>query len=279
MTSTDIFSRIHTMPPVDTEFVAGRWHHDRVALGGFAVEARVLLKSLIVPRNPNRRFLVIGRARSGTTLLTRLLNGHSQIHCDGEVLKLNVLAPILHLDRLAGKSTAQVYGAKFLSYQMVQVHRMRAPQRFLGRLADAGYTLIHLERGTFYQTLSLFVAGKRRQYHSDKGASAPRELLRLDPQNFLDRIIWSEALLAYERAALAELEHIHVLYERDLIDTSVQLKTLETISTRLGVTPEPVDIPLKKILPTDPAKIIENYDEVRHAMTEGGYGHLLPEAG
>ncbi len=50
MTGQDILTRIHQMPAVDSRLVAGRWHHDRATVKGVALEARVFLKSLTVPR-------------------------------------------------------------------------------------------------------------------------------------------------------------------------------------------------------------------------------------
>jgi len=277
MRDDSILTRIHQMRPVDTRFIAGRWHPGRVALGGITVEARVFLKSLITPKTKNRRFLVIGRARSGTTLLTRLLNGHSQIQCDGEVLARRVLGPLAHLDRLASKSAAPVYGAKLLSYQMVQVMRLQDPRGFLRSLAAKGVTLIHLERDTFSQTLSLAVAQNRKQFHSDRGAKALEGKLHLEPDQFVDRLVWSDALLRYELAALEGLEPLYVNYDQDLSDPETQIETLDRICGSLGVIPETAQIPLKKVLPTDPRQIIENYDDVIDAMKRRRIAHLLPE--
>ena len=277
MNDAEIFSSIHAMPPVDTKLVAGRWHRDRAAVEGFLIEARVFLKNKIVPYNDNKRFLLLGRARSGTTLLTRLLNDHSHIHCDGEILKYNMLSPRRHFERLAGKSASSVYGAKILSYQMVQVHRMYNPKKFLDYLVAQGVHLIHLERNTFLQTLSLAVAQRRRQYHVHKGAEALNQKIYFEPQDFLRRLLWSEALLSYEKAALLGLPHMRVLHERDLVDRVSQQDTLDRICTLLEVPAEPMNSPIKKVLPNAPEDIIENYGEIHEAIEKSGWGHLISD--
>lgn len=276
MTETDILSRIHTMPPVDTEFVAGRWHKNRVSPKGFGFEAGILLKSLIAPHPTEKRFLIIGRARSGTTLLRRFLNGHSKIHCDGELLRYNALSPTQLLKNLAKRSPAQVYGCKFLSFQMVQVHRIKDPNRFLRTLCDQGVVLIHLERDTFLQTLSLAVAQARGQYHSILGAKPLKGKQTFPPEDFLQRLLWNKALLEYERAAFAGIPHLHLSYEQDLTGPEAQLQTVNRICDALDVAREEVDIPLKKVLPSDPAQILGNYDEIVEAVRAAGHSDLLP---
>jgi LPS sulfotransferase NodH len=274
----EAIERVFTMPPVDTKYVAGRWHHDRATYRGFALETRVLLKSLTVPAHRNRRFLIVGRARSGTSLLTRLLNGHSQIHCDGEVLKLKVFAPQGLLDRLAAKSRAPAYGAKLLSYQMVQIQRIRDPGGFLGDLAARGYVLIHLTRETFSQTLSLMVAGTRRMYRPKAAPEPLAHRLRLDPEDFARRLEWNDALLAYETAAFSGLDHVAVRYEADLMDAARHGATLDRICAALGMPPEPVEATSRKMLPSDAGRVIENLDEVIAAAAARGLGHLVPRA-
>ena len=278
----DIFKTIHDLPPVDTQFVAGRWHHDRISPTGFLMEARVLAKSLV--SQPNRdvtAFMIIGRARSGTTLLTRLLNSHSQILCDGEMLKCNVVDPVGLAVRLARKSTAQAYGFKFLSYQMVQSHRMRDPRRFLGRLQDKGFRFIHLQRETLAQTLSLAVAQSSRRYHSDRHGGpvvAGDAMIHLDPAIFVQRIAWNEALLTYEKASLKDIPHLSLQYESDLGETAAQAATTARLFDWLDVPREEAGSNLKKMLPTAPENIVENWENVVAALNAAGYGHLVASA-
>jgi LPS sulfotransferase NodH len=267
---------IHTQAPVDTKYVMGRWHRDRVAFGGIFVEGKVLLKSLTVPAQPMRKFLVIGRARSGTTLLTRMLNGHGQIFCDGEICKRRVIAPLPHFHCMARKSRSDVYGAKLLSYQMVQVHRIYDPRVFAKRLIEQGILPVHIERDSFAQTLSLAVAQRRKFYHSDKSGQKALKKIRLDPDDFVARLAWSEDLLRYERVLFSAVDHLAVNYEKDLMTAEDQQATLDRMCTAVGVGTEPARIPLKKLLSTNPYDIIENCDEVFEALKRAGFERLLP---
>lgn len=277
----DILRQVMTADPVDTRYVAGRWHRDRVHWRGVWTEAKVFGKTLLLPqKGASHKFLIISRARSGSTLLTDLLNSHPEVQCDREVLHSLVLAPAVYLDRLAAKSPKFAYGAKVLSYQMVQVQRFRDPRRFLAGLAGRGFRLIHLERETFAQTLSLYVAGKTRRYHSVQKrdiptAVGPREI---DPADFVRRLEWNDLLLRYERWCLRELPHLHLGYEDDLMTEERQRDSAARIFDWIGVANAPVQSALKKILPGDPTTMIANYDAVAAATRAHGLGHLLPDA-
>ncbi len=81
---------VHDIPPVGDPHVPGRWHKDRASARGYLFEARVWAESMVRHRGP-KRFLMVGRPRSGTTLLRRLLNQVAEIHCDCEMLHHAVL--------------------------------------------------------------------------------------------------------------------------------------------------------------------------------------------
>jgi LPS sulfotransferase NodH len=221
------------------------------------------------------RFLVIGRARSGTTLLTRLLNAVQGVHCDGEVLHHAVLDPRGHLNRLARVSDAPIYGCKLLSYQMHEVLRLRDPHGFLARAKADGFQLIHMRRHTLDQCLSLSVAQTTKAYVSDRAAQAeaPR---RLNPADFVAQVRWNEALLAYETAALAGLNPLVVDYERDLRDAAMHAATVGRICGLFDLAPHKIaPAAIRKQLGGGLDQVIDNADEIRAALRAAGLGAVL----
>lgn len=275
---TDILTRVLEAPPVDTRYVAGRWHRDRATWRGVWVEARVWGASLGAPKNRDvRKFLIIGRARSGTTLLTQLLNAHPEVKCDREVLAKSVIAPVAHLERLAAKSPAPAYGAKLLSYQMVQVHRLKDPVGFLEALDARGFRFVHLHRESFPQLVSLMLAKARNVYHHGRQKGGRPEPVRLDADAFVRQFEWTEMLLDYERRCLRDLPHAEISYEADLLRAERHQATADRLFAWIGVPSAPVAAGLRKLLPEDPRALIGNYDEVAAAMRRAGHGAALPD--
>ena len=273
---SDILHDIHRMRPVDTRYVAGRWHRDRISPGGHLVEARLFLQTLRgLGTGPRVKFLVVGRARSGTTLLGRLLDAQPDIACTGELLKRDVWAPALLIDRVARKSPYAVWGAKVLSYQMVQVHRMRDPVGFLRGLEGRGFRFIHLVRDTLPHALSLAVAQASRRFHSDRAKGETVHSVRLDPQDFLARVRWADALLRYEMRVFQEIAHRRLSYEDDLLRPERQAVTISGLCDWFGVPFVPVEAPLSKLLPESPADLVENWDEVAATLRDGGFANLV----
>lgn len=250
-------------------------HPDRKTHRGYLVEAKVCLSATLRARNHDvSRFLIIARARSGTTLLTNLLDAHPDVTCDREVLAKKVAAPRSYLANLAKKSTTKAYGAKLLSYQMVLVQEFSDPVGFLKTLKQDGVALIHLRRDTFAQTVSLTRAQASSLYHSHtaKGSSSDR----VDPEEFVRRLLWNAKLAEFEDRCLEDLEPLRLSYETDLAESTEQSTTANRVFSHIGVPSVDVTTSLKKILPSDPSKALENYDEIAEAVREAGLGHVLP---
>lgn len=276
---SNIIEEVNAAEPVDTTYVAGRWHQHRVSLTGLKFEARTLIKSLITTSNFDmNKFLIIGRARSGTTLLTGSLNAHPDVTCDGEVLHHYVFAPVTFLENLARISKTKAYGAKLLSYQMIQVQKFADPIGFLEKLGERGFRFIHIERDTFSQTLSWQIASLSRHFHSFMTTGTAMKSARLDPDYFVRLLKWNVKMLEYEQYCLRDIPHMLIDYDRDLLEEDVRRDTLNRMFEWLGVPAADVTPPVKKLLSKDPRDIIENFDEAVGAVKKAGIGHFLPEA-
>lgn len=249
--------------------------------------------SLLKPVNRDvKKFMIISRARSGSTLLTQLLNSHPDVHCGRELLANRVLFAERYLNRLAEKSTMLACGSKLLSYQMAQVQRFRNPVEFLDRLNKSGFRLIHLERDTFSQTLSLAIAQTTRLFHQKDSAGSgagkrkwdntrepvsAKKPIHIDIDDFLRRLEWSDMLLEYERHCLRDLPHLAISYDKDLQASGDRQHAADRAFDWIGVPSVPVSVGLKKILPPDSKSVIANYDELATRMRKQSLARLLPD--
>ncbi|MEL6167210.1 MAG: hypothetical protein AAFR35_00870 [Pseudomonadota bacterium] len=269
--------RLHGIRPVGAPYVLGRWHKDRASGRGLAMEARLSLKAMLSPGRPMpQRFLILGRPRSGSTLLTRLLDQVDGMRCDGEMLHFSVAAPIRFLDLAARNSGAAVYGSKLLTYQMLEVQKLSDPEAFLRKLLNRGYRLVHLTRNTFDQALSLSVAQARGTYHALKGeGGVERAANTLDPDLFLQQVRWNDATLDYERALLSGLPHDVIDYDQDLARSAVHQATVDRICGWFGLPETPVAADLDRVGGKGKAGP-SNLDELTEILDRNGFGHLVP---
>ncbi|MCT4558693.1 MAG: sulfotransferase [Pelagimonas sp.] len=241
-------------------YVLKRFHPDRLTFRGYLMEARIWATSFGQP-GATSKFIVIGRPRSGTTLLTRLLNQVPSVQCDPELLHYSVASPRHMINRLTAKASTQAYGVKWLSYQMTEVQRQRNIRDTLERMAQNGYRYIHLTRETFDHLRSLIEATHINRYSSLDGA-APRETtnITLDSAAFKDALHWSNTLLDFEHKLLEGLPVLSLTYEADLEDQSAHQGTIDRICSYLEVPTGPVSADVKR----EKLVKIENLDDLRN---------------
>ena len=71
--------------------------------------------ALLFNRQPQKKFVLFFRPRSGSNLLVSLLNAHPDIHCDGEIFvrgKQKPIWPSLFLKGQSSKYYRGIYGFK-----------------------------------------------------------------------------------------------------------------------------------------------------------------------
>lgn len=259
----------HDLPPTGAPYILNRWHRDRLSWRGYAMEARLLLKSLVSRHHTPKKFLIIGRPRSGTTLLQRLLNQVPDLLCNGEMLHNGVVSPRGLLNRVAATKPVAAYGSKFLTYQMFEVQRLADPAAFLQDLAEEGYLLIHVRRQTFDQVLSLSVAQTllTRYHHKAEAGAAPAQEVFLDAERFVAQFKHFTTVLDYEDLLFSGLDHLQIDYERDLRQADHHQATIDRICAALGVGTGPVKADLAR---RSERITVKNRDAVRARLLQEG---------
>jgi hypothetical protein len=253
-----------------------RLHPDRFNPRSLPMEAKVWAKSLLRQDNP-KPFLIYGRPRSGTTLLVRLLNQIPTVRCDGELLHYFLLSPSGLLRRLPKRSgnSIQAYGVKVISYQLMEVQRIRRPLAFFDRLAADGYRFVHLERQTWDQTLSLMKAQESGLYFS--GSVSEPQVLWLDPHRFLDLLRWNEKMLDYEKTVMSHVEHLGICYERDLGEPSRHQPTIDSVCAYLDIPSANVGVFTRRTGGERGLQKVANMAELVRRVGDSDMAHLVPK--
>lgn len=224
------------------------------------------------------KFLIIARARSGTTLLSSLLGQLPETDVDGEHFGRGRLRPLAYARDCARAAQARHYGYKLLSYQMAEVIALRDPERFLRAHIDDGYVLVHLVRDTLDQALSIARASESGTYHIGRGSgSGSRGAVDVDVTNFVNRLRWNVRLLDFERALMSRLPHVPVSYEDDLADGSVHQATADRLADAIGLPRGPVTAGLEKVLPNGLDEVAANAADLRAAIEDAGLSSVLSQ--
>ncbi len=261
--------------PVGDPYVFGRLHPHAATLRGDVKGVLTVARAMGKRANPKAKFLIFGRARSGTTLLCRLLDTVPDIHCDLEVLHYRVPFPLTYLRQAMPRTAgAPIYGCKLLSYQLVEVQKIKTPESFFARLAQDGFRFIHSTRETLTQCMSLSIAQATRVYLAERGG-VRKDATTLDPDLFVRQVRWNEALLRLETRLLAPYDPIRVHYETDLLDPAQHQATIDRVCKFLGTESHAVAAPMQKVLKKGFDDMVENADAVRAAVHAAGLSHVF----
>ena len=241
-------------------------------------EFGVYLKGLLkAGERPEKKFVIFGRGRSGSTLLVRLLNSHPDIHCDGELLHDKVAFPMLYVQSKAVYSEKPVYGFKLLSYQLVSVQDMRKPTHFLKDLHERGYRVIYLRReNLLYHALSNIGARRRGRFHQRVGDRyLEQEKMHVDVKEVLKWMRGSDHLRKLEEEILKETPHLSLTYESHLSVHENHQTTFDKICRFLNLKTSSVSADLVKLMPRKLEEIVENCEELCDSLRNTEYGWYI----
>ncbi len=228
----------------------------------------------LLPR-PQQRFVIFAQGRSGSTLLTELLNSHPRIFCADEILTWHRRYPAVYAKACSVGHRADIYGFKVKLYQLTDAQRMDQPGDFLRRMHGEGWSVVHLHRrNVLRQALSAMIAERRDVYHLAVGASGPRPV-RIDPDELLARTAQRVRFGDAERAALDGVPHLSLVYEDDLLRPERQQQTADRLFDWLRVETAPVAVRLRKIVGGPVSQVVDNHAEVVAAVAGTPYADLL----
>lgn len=217
------------------------------------------------------KFVIFCHGRSGSTLLSNLLNSHPDINCDGEILSRKVFSPSLLIKCRSLISSKKVYGFKLLSYQLRDVQKVGNPRSFLENLQNHGYKIIFLRRSNMLRlVLSVMYAEFRNEWHhkQSEGKVKHTTKMNVDVKEMVKRLNESDETYTFESELMDGLSHIPITYEGDLEDSNAHASTIKKISDFIGVPyAMPSEPSLVKITPKSLDGFVENVDEIRQALS------------
>jgi hypothetical protein len=246
---------------------------------GYLAEATVNVRALFRRRVPSSRFVVLAQPRSGSRLLCELLDAHSQIQCDMEILYARVLRPDRFIRCRARLSQCDTYGFKCMLYQLTQRQRIADARAFLSGLHAEGWRIIYLRRRNMLRlVLSILLwrqSGKAHRYGAKHGLRPGVEKLTVNCEHLHRRLEKQQHDQCLEEEALRDLPCFRVVYDEDLDCGAAQQRTLARIFEWLGLENESVASDLVRNTPKRLVDLIENYDEVAESLTGTPYAQFL----
>lgn len=219
------------------------------------------------PRPPVR-FVIFAQGRTGSTLLTSTLDTHSQITCHDEILGQPRAMPQRFVENAARGSGARAFGFHVKIYQLTSWQRVDDVGDWLAAMRRRGWQILYLRRENLLRHVvsSVFAEAAGTYHHWGGTKTARPKSITLPVERLRQGIDGRRRNLAAERTALGRLDHLELVYERDLEQPERQQETFGRIQEFLGVAPEPLRPSLDKAVAKPLEDLIENYDEVRMAL-------------
>lgn len=243
-------------------------------------------KNLFDPRLrfPDNKFVIYTRGRTGSTVLTELLNCHPEIFCDVEIFnflycKSRVKFPKPYINSCSKRATASgkpVYGFKVKIAQLREEHLYSNYDEILKELSDEGWKFIHLKRVNFLRhKLSNLLASETQVYHLRKGDAPINTKIAVDFGKLLEGIVYGEKIERTEEENLKDIPHMTVIYETEILDNSAHQETANRIFSYLGLKPHPVQTDLERITVDRLEDMISNYGEIESKLRGTPYEKYL----
>lgn len=229
---------------------------------------------------PQSKFVIYTRGRTGSTVLSDLLNCHPEIFCDVEIFnflysKSKVQFPYLYISSCSKRASAYkrtVYGFRVKKAQLKYEHKYKYYREIFPRLHKEGWKFIHLKRLNFLKhTISNLILAETKVAHIRNGETLPIKKIKVDCNTLLENIKYSEEVERAEENNLNGIPNLKIIYENDILDNTKHQNTANKVFSFLGLKPHKVNTQYKRIVSENLQDVILNYDEVYEFFKDTEY--------
>lgn len=230
------------------------------------------------------KFIILCQARTGSSLLSELLNSHSAVHCDGELFnpksiqkqwgQLGLLVakkfPRLLVWYNYRKRKKEHYGFKLILGQVQDA------LGFIQSLYKQGYILINLQRHDIIQTaFSACIAKQSGQWYINQEKNRVNEKMVIDKDALFLRITHALQQNELQNKLIAHKKYIDVVYELDLLDKHKQAAFIPRICEQLAIPIESLNAITIKTHERPLSERVCNYNELIAEIKESDYAQYL----
>lgn len=159
-----------------------------------------------------------------------------------------------------------LFGFKLSAADLMVAHGMSEPGRFMALLYDQGYKIIHLQR----RDLMRHGIAMLKAQQSNRGYIDPQALIATLKQLDEQRIA--------EAAIVAQVPHLTITYETDLVDPNVHHITAQRLCHFLSLQQRQQVHYTIKLVHQRISDLVTNYDEVYATLERSDYAYVLTEA-
>ncbi|MBE9067556.1 hypothetical protein IQ260_12890 [Leptolyngbya cf. ectocarpi LEGE 11479] len=223
---------------------------------------------------PSHRFVLFGTEFSGGRMVVDLLrrvadNRDRPLPATWTIASLLArrhFFPLWHIQHHGAICADYLFGFKLSAVDLITTHHMSEPHRFMTLLYDRGYKVIHLQRRDLMRhAIAILKAQQPTSRH-------------IDPQALIATLKQLDEQRIAEAAIVAQVPHLTVTYETDLIDPNVYAHTAQQLCQFLALKQRQRAHYPMKLVHQRISDLVANYDEVYATLKRSDYAYVLSEA-
>lgn len=226
---------------------------------------------------PSYRFVLFGTEFSGGRIVVDLLRRvadarHGPLPATWHIerlLKRRHFFPLRHIQRHGVACSDYLFGFKLSAIDLMVTHGMSEPHRFMELLYEQGYKLIYLQRSDLMRHAIAIIKAQQPNGHAKNGC--------IDPQLLMETIKRLDDQRIAEATIVAQVPHLTITYETDLIDPNVHEATAQRLCRFLSLKQRQQTQYSVKLVHQSISDLVANYDEIYATLEHSDYAYVLTE--